>query len=155
MQNSVTRTPSQRILRTLSIIEIVFAILTIIFGILSLMGGTAVSVGDPSLTAELAQNGMTQSEASGMLFGLGITTILDGVLSIIIAIFGIRASNDASKIMPAWYFAVLGLALSVFDVILKVVNGTVTENLASLLSSLALSILMFWVCNNVKAEAGK
>ena len=156
MQSVGERTGSQKILRVISILEILEAVFLIVLGIMGLMGSTLVAGADPSELAELTtETGMTQGDLGGMIAGAGVFMIVTALLSILIAIFGLRASNDINKIMPAWIFSILGLAANVVSFIMSIVNGTIGDNLVSTILGLALSAVTFWVCNNIKAEAGR
>ena len=156
MQSVGERTRSQKVLRVISILEIIEAAFLIIFGVLALMGGAAIGSADPASVAELtAETGVTQGEIGGVVAGVGISIFVGAVLSIITAIFGLRASNDVNKIMPAWIFSVLGLVGSCANLVMAAVRGTMSDNLVSLIASIVLSAITFWACNNIKTEAGK
>lgn len=156
MQSVGERTGSQKILRVISIVQIIEAILLIVFGIMGVMGGAAIGVADPASVADLtAEAGMSQGDVGGMVAGVGISVIVSAFLSILIAVFGLRASNDVNKIMPAWIFSVIGLVGSCISLVMRAINGTLSGSLLSVLLSLAIAVLTFWVCNNIKVEAGK
>lgn len=156
MQSVGKRSKNQKILRVISIIDIIEAVLMIIFGVMALMGGAFIGGADPASVAELtAETGMAQGEIGSMVAGIGVSIFAGAVLSIIISIFGLRAANDINKIMPAWVFSILGLIGSCASIVMAVVRGNLGENLVSLIASLVLAVITFWVCNNIKAEAGK
>lgn len=156
MQSVGERTGSQKILRVISIVQIIEAILVVIFGIMTLMGGTMIGTADPASVAELtAETGISQGDIGGMVSLLGVSFLIEAAISMLIAIFGLRASNDVNKIMPAWILSVIGLVGNCIGLVMGAVNGTLSGNLASVLLSLAVSVITFWVCNNIKVEAGK
>jgi hypothetical protein len=78
-----------------------------------------------------------------------------GAVELAVGLLGLRASNDASKIMPVWVLSLISLVGQVVGFIMGIVQGTAMNGLLSSLVSLALAGLMFWAANNVKAEAGK
>lgn len=156
MQSVGVRSSSQKGLRIISIIEIVFSIIVIIIGIVGLMGGAAIGAADPSSVADVtAQTGLTQAEVGGIAAGGSLIIILAGALSIVGSIFGLRASNDNQKIMPAWVLSIVSLAFACVNIVTTAVQGQLAGNIGSLAASLGLSLCVFILCNNIKAEAGK
>ena len=156
MQSVGERTGSQKVLRVISIVQIIEAVLLVVFALMGVMSGAAIGAADPSSVAELtAETGMSQGALGGLVAGTSLTVIIAAAISILIAVFGLRASNDVNKIMPAWIFSIIGLAGSCLSIVMKAVNGTLSGNLLSSLLTLAVAVLTFWVCNNIKAEAGK
>ena len=156
MQSVGERTGSQKVLRVISIVQIIEAVLLVVFALMGVMSGAAIGAADPSSVAELtAETGMSQGALGGLVAGTSLTVIIAAAISILIAVFGLRASNDVNKIMPAWIFSIIGLVGSCLSIVMKAVNGTLSGNLLSSLLTLAVAVLTFWVCNNIKAEAGK
>lgn len=147
------RTQSQTILFVVSIIDIVFGVIAIVAAFLSFVGVAAV--GAATASNELAASGVTAADAgvaSAAIGILGIIALLGGVLSVVEGVLGIRAANDNQKIMPVWILAIISLAMTIFSCISSIVQGSFSF---SMIVSLALAGVMFWVANNIKQEAGR
>ena len=145
------RSSSQKALLVISIIEIVIAVLALFAGISTgLLGGV---VGVAGMQGEL-----TASEVAAGTAGLAIISamiIISAVWSLLCGIFGIRAANDNQKIMIVWVFAIIGVILGVVGIIYSIVNGSFGQNALSMILGLIVDVLLFWIANNIKREAGK
>lgn len=144
------KSQNQKILKVISIIEIVLACIGILFGIMGAAGGGLLA-SDPTAAGEIASEaGLTAGSLSAGVIGASVGVIIANLINILIGVLGLRASKDATKIMPVWYFAIAGLVLGVIGTVASIATGTGLGNLPSL----ALSAFVFWVANNIKAEAG-
>lgn len=145
------RSGSQTALLVFSIIEIIGAVLVLLaaFAAIAATGliGVAGTTGD--LTAE--------ETAIGAAMGgiLSIVLVIGGVWSLLCGIFGIRAANDNQKIMIVWVFVIIGLVLNAVGLVMSIINGTFTNDVFSAIVPLAINVIMFVICNNIKREAGK
>ena len=144
------RSGSQKALLVFSIIEIIGAVIGLIGGIL-LMGGAGVlgSVEVADLTAKQQATGIA---ALGIV---GVVIIISGIWSLLCGIFGIRAANDNQKIMIVWVFALIGVILAIVGIIAVFVNGSFGRNGLTMIFSGIFDIIIFWIANNIKKEAGK
>ena len=149
---------SKKILKVFGIITIVLSIFGIIFGILAIIGGGALGIG--TATGEVQSNA-NLAAAVGLISILGLIALIGSIVDLISGICSVKASNDISKIMPAWWFALIAL---VFDVIGIITNfaqkrpeGTAItpSNMLGMIIGLAISVLIFIAANNVKQAAGK
>ncbi|MBE6466088.1 hypothetical protein [Denitrobacterium detoxificans] len=145
------RSGSQKVLLVLSIIEIVGAALSLITGILFFVGAGAV-LSDASV---VAGTGTTQGQAAGIFVILSCILIVEGIWSLLCGIFGIRAANDNQKIMIVWVFCLIGVIMAIIGIIAAIANGQFGNQVWSLICSLAVSGIMFFIANNIKKEAGK
>ena len=66
-----------------------------------------------------------------------------------------RAANDNQKIMPVWVLAIINVVLCVAGLIAIIVNGTFGSDGVSSICSLAVGVLIFWIANNIKNQAGR
>lgn len=57
--------------------------------------------------------------------------------------------------MPVWILAIIGLVGAVITIIASIANGSFAANAVRNIITLAIDGLMFWIANNIKAEAGK
>lgn len=81
--------------------------------------------------------------------------IVTSCVSILMGILGLRAANDATKIMPVWILAIIDLVCTVLALVLALINGSFGDNAANLIGGLVGSGLMFWIANNIKQQAGR
>ena len=145
------RSGSQKALLVLSIIEIIGAVLALIAGISTgLLGGL---VGTAGMEGQLTAKEVAVGSAS--LAIISAIIIISAVWSLLCGIFGIRAANDNQKIMIVWVFALIGVILGVIGLIYAIANGSFGQNALSMIIGLALNVLLFWIANNIKREAGK
>lgn len=150
------RSGSQKVLLVLSIISIVFAVLGILAGLMSLAGGVLFGAADPEQVADvLADTGVTQSQAGAAIGILGGSIIISCVIELIIGILGVRAANDARKIMPVWVLAIIQLVFSVLGLVASIVNGSFGADAFSIVITLIFAVLIFWISNNIKQQAGR
>lgn len=136
---------SQKIVRVLGIIGIIVGALAMVggFGMLGL-GGVGIA-GAPTTPDDNLAMGI------GVVFFLGIVMLVSGIVDILEGVFALRAAKDASKAMPLWIFAIIGLVLSVLALITGITNGS-----GSLLSDLVSVVLnggFFYLANNIKNHA--
>ena len=146
------RSQSQKVIRILSIINIIGAVLFIILGFMVIAGGALAGASGGS---EIVAEGITAAEAGGLVSIGGIVFVVIGIIEMLIGILGIRASNDASKIMPVWWLSLISLVMQVAGLVATFVQGGGTNGIIGTIASIAVAALMFWAANNVKAEAGK
>ena len=149
------RSGSQKVLLVLSILSIIGAIIWVLTAVFGFFGSGVISALDPSEAESLvSETGVTQGDASGMMFGIGIGALLSAAVGIIEGVLGIIASGDASKIGPVRFLIICQLVLTVAGVVLDLTSGSkqFTE-LSSEFISLILNLFMLWICNNIKNQA--
>lgn len=123
------------------------------------LAGGAMGGAVSSMSADqLAEAGVTAADA-GMLSVatsmMAVILIVAAAVSILEGVLGIRAAKDASKIMPVWILAIIGLVGAVITIIVSIANGSFAANAVSNIITLVIDGLMFWIANNIKTEAGK
>jgi len=144
------RSGSQKALLVLSIIELICGIIVLALGVMTLIGGGIVA---GELGTEL---GAEVGEVAGGITGvIGGVALFSGLLAVLAGVFGIRAANDNQKIMIVWVFVLIVAIVNVISIVMSIVNGTFGASAFSLIASLLFSLLMFWICNNIKKQAGK
>ena len=150
------RSGSQKALLVLSIISIVIAALGLLGSILLIASSTLVSAVPASEASEiLADTGMTQGEAGAVVGIVGFVLLFTCAIELILGILGVRAANDNQKIMPVWVLAIIEVVLSILSIGLQFGDGTIGANASSSVVSLLFAVLMFWLANNIKKEAGR
>lgn len=144
---------SKTILKVFGIISIIFGVLGIIGGVMAIAGGALIGVG--AAAGEVAGSSELAGGVAILGFG-GILIVISAVVELISGIFSVKASNDISKIMPAWVFAVIGLIMSILSAIgTFVTKANTNSTVAGTIIGLGLSILIFVAANNIKKAAGK
>lgn len=150
------RSGSQKFLLVISIINIVLAVLGILISLAGIMGGALFGAADPQeVSSALSETNLTQGEASGLVVGVFLFVLLACIIELIVGILGVRAANDNQKIMPVWVLALINIILYIIAIIVDIVDGSFSTTGASSILSLAVGILLFWVANNIKKQAGK
>ena len=150
------RSGSQKVLLVISIINIIAAVVALLGGLLVMLGGAALgTVPASDAAAALEGSGITQGEAGALVGVAGLVIVLSGVVSLIVGILGVRAANDNQKIMPVWVLAVIQLILYAISLVTIIVGGSFGTQGASAIVSLVLAVLIMWLANNIKREAGR
>ena len=150
------RSGSQKALLVLSILNIIGAVLALLGGLGLMMGGAFIGAVNSSDAAQaLAGSGVSQGELGILTSVAGFVVILAGVVELVMGILGVRAANDNQKIMPVWVLAIISLVLNAIGLVSSFVSGTIGTQGASYIVSLILAVLMMWICNNIKREAGR
>ena len=142
------RSGSQKVLRVLSILIIIGAVITLVGAIVLIAGGGFYAASGEAI------EGYTAAEAGTLTIAGGASLLVSGVVDLIEGIFGLRAAKDEQKIMPLWILAAVGLGLAALSLVLGFVNGMDSSRLASDITSVVSSGLMFWIANNIKTQAG-
>ena len=150
------RSGSQKVLLVLSIISVVVAILGIIASLMMMLGGSVFGMVDAQTANEALQgSGITQAEA-GVAFGIvGLIGVLAYVVQLIVGILGVRAANDNQKIMPVWVLALLQVILQVVSAAMTLMGGVGMNAIVTTCVYVLIAVLVFWIANNIKREAGK
>ena len=132
---------SQKIVKVLGILSIIGAVVTFIaaLGMFGL-GGIGIANMDSS-NSEAVQG-------AGIVLGLGIFLLVEGVIGLMQGIFSLQAAKDAAKAQPLWIISILGVVLAVGNVIASVMNGG--KDVLTQIFSLALSCFTFYLANNIK-----
>ena len=115
-------------LNTSKLILKIFGIFSIICGVILIILGAMVLIGASQLSAGVS--GMA------IFFVLGVISLLEGI-------FSLRGAKDASKIMPAWIFAIIG-------VIAAVVGLFTGGSMGGSVFSLIVNIVIFVAANKIR-----
>ena len=124
------KTTSQKALKVISIIMIVFAALTLLLGI----------------------GGIVTGGALGILVA-GFVILLGGAINLAIGIFGLRGANDPRKIGAFYVLAIIGLAFAVLSALGTFFGGSADGgDIASALFGLVLPLACVLLAYNIKKE---
>lgn len=150
------RSGSQKALLVLSILNIIGAVLALLSGLAMMMGGALIGAVDSSEAAAALQGtGVTQGEIGVVAALAGFMVIFGGIVELIMGILGVRAANNNQKIMPVWVLAIISLVLNAIGLVAAIVNGSFATQGVSYILALILAVLMMWIANNIKREAGR
>ena len=123
------KTTSQKALKVISIIMIVFAALTLLLGIGGIVTGGALGI-----------------------LGAGIGD-LGGAINLAIGIFGLRGANDPRKIGAFYVLAIIGLAFAVLSALGTFFGGSADGgDIASALFGLVLPLVCVLLAYTIKKE---
>ena len=151
------RSGSQKALKIFGIIYVVIGIIALVIGVLAFLGG---GVG-ASLTADMAYEMSDYGAAAGtalasvglgVVMVVGIIAIIAGIVDIICGIFGIRAGNDCQKWRGVFVLSIIGIIIGAIQLITTIV---VHGNLVSAIISVAWSVLILLLANNVRRQANE
>lgn len=140
-------------LKILGILSIILGAFGIILGAMSI-GGGGVLAGEMA-----ASGGMSSAEAetaatvTGLVLVAGIVLLASGIFTLLLGIFSVRASNDFSKIGPAYVFAIIDLVVSILGVIGNFIG---TMNVSSLLEGIVgvvFAACIFWAARTIRDNA--
>ena len=121
------KTTSQKALKVISIIMIVFAALTLLLGIGGIVTGVAAVA--------------------------GFVILLGGAINLAIGIFGLRGANDPRKIGAFYALAIIGLAFAVLSALGTFFGGSADGgDIASALFGLVLPLVCVLLAYNIKKE---
>lgn len=147
---------SKTILKIFGIISIIFGILGILTGVLAIVGGIAIAAG--GATGEVATNS-TIAGAIAVLGIIGLIAIVGSIIELLSGIFSVKAAKDISKIMPAWWFAVLGVISSLISIVSMIMQKSSQpiepKNMFGAIVALLTSVLIFFAAETIKKAAGK
>ena len=138
----------------------ILGILTIIAGVVGLLAAIGIFAGGAMLFGEAANSGALATAdqqsvlvATGGFTVLGIMSLVGGIVDLLLGIFSVRASNDFSKVQPAWVFSIIGLILAVIGVVVNLSSGINYTSIASSVTAIVFSACIFWAANTIKQNA--
>lgn len=146
---------SKMILKVSGIISIIFGILGIITGIMAVAGGAIIGAG--AAAGEITASNEVAGGVALLGFG-GLLIIIGSIIELLSGVFSVKASNDISKIMPAWWFSVISVITSIISIISMVMQKAQpidTKSLLGAIVGLLTSILIFFAAETIKKAAGK
>ena len=135
------KTTSQKALKVISIIMIVFAALTLLLGIGGIVTGGALAFRE------------TPALCGGVAAVAGFVILLGGAINLAIGIFGLRGANDPRKIGAFYVLAIIGLAFAVLSALGTFFGGSADGGaIASALFGLVLPLVCVLLAYNIKKE---
>lgn len=109
---------SQKTLKIISIVLVVWAILVILLGAF-LAAGSAV----PGMSAESIDMGGSTTDMATAALGFGIGIAVGGVVNLVIGLLGLRGAKNPHKIGLFFALCIVGLVLGVVGIVMSVMQG--------------------------------
>lgn len=109
---------SQKALKVISIVLIIWAIITILIGAFLAAGSAMPGMSDQSIDVS-----GTALSASSAALALGVGTVVGGVINFIIGFLGLRGAKNPKKIGAFLVLCIIGLVLGIVGIVLNVMNG--------------------------------
>ena len=142
------KTTSQKALKVISIIMIVFAALTLLLGIGGIVTGGALGI----LGAGSGDAG-SAALVGGVAAVAGFVILRGGAITRASGIFGLRGANDPRKIGAFYALAIIGLAFAVLSALGTFFGGSADGgDIASALFGLVLPLVCVLFADNIKKE---
>jgi FtsH-binding integral membrane protein len=140
-------------LKILGILSIILGAFGIILGAMSI-GGGGVLAGEMAASGGMSSAEVeTAAAVTGMVLVAGVVLLASGIFTLLLGIFSVRASNDFSKIGPAYVFAIIELIVSIIGVIVSFAG---TMNVSSLLEGIVgvvFAACIFWAARTIRDNA--
>ena len=136
---------SQKALKIISILLLVWAILLIGFGAFLAFGAQSGAVSGETLSLD---GSVVDASAVGMALGIG--TVIGGAVNLVIALLGLRGSKNPRKIGAFFVLCIIGVVLGLIGTGMNIAQGTFQWNS---LVSLALVVVCTVLANNIKKQA--
>lgn len=138
---------SQKALKVISILMIVFGGLAIAFGLFGMVGGGVIGAAGVDAADDSA------AALGGIAIVVGIGMLVSGVIDLVIGIFGLRGANNPQKIGVFFVFAIIGTVLAALGFVGTLMSGS--GDASSIVSGFV-GLLLPGACvilaNNIKKE---
>lgn len=136
---------SQKTLKIISIILIVWAIIVILLGAF-MAAGSAV----PGMSAESIDMGSGPMSMSSAALAFGVGTIIGGVINLIIGLLGLRGAKNPHKIGLFFVLCIIGLVLGIVGIVMNIMQGAFQRT--SLVSIVIIAVCTF-LAHSIKKQA--
>lgn len=110
---------SQKALKVVSILMIVYAVLMILLGAFLCFGASIPGVAGQTIDVD-----GSLLDAATVSVVLGAGSIVSGIVYLIIGLFGKRGAKNPQKIGPFFALSVVGVVLSIASAVLGIVQGS-------------------------------
>ncbi|MEG0016307.1 MAG: hypothetical protein RRZ85_01180 [Gordonibacter sp.] len=136
---------SQKALKVVSIITIVFAVFLVLFGALM-----AAGVALPGATTDTIEaDGVSVSVATAAI-AFAIPFIVGGILNLIIGFLGLRGAKNPRKVGPFFVLCIIGLVLGLIGLGMSLAQGSFDP---SSLVNVAIMAVCLYLASKVKQQA--
>ena len=125
---------SQKALKVVSVLLIIYAVAMAAFGVFMVAGGSF-------LVGETVDVDGTAQAANVMAAALGAGTIAGGVIDLIIGLLGLRGAKNPRKVGPFFVLCIIGLVLGLVGLGMSLAQGTF--DLWSLVSLVIIAVCLY------------
>lgn len=142
------KSSSQKALKVISIIMIVFAGLTLAFGLLTIAGGGAAGY----MGVDTADDDAVM--LGGMVMILGFMVVVSGIVNLVVGIFGVRGANNPQKIGVFYVLSIIGVVWGVINAAGSLwMNPSIDANaVVSAICGLVLPVACLALAHSIKKE---
>lgn len=133
---------SRTVLKIITAILIIVAVLEVALGILLIVGSSL-----PEVAAQFVSIGDQVYNGADGALASGIVVIISGIFYLIVGILGWRGASRPARIGPFFWLAVIGSVLSVVNLIIEIIGGTIAPN--SVVSTIIV-VLCAILANNIR-----
>ena len=134
---------SQKALKVVSVLLIIYAVVMMAFGIFLVAGGSF-------LAGETIDVNGTAEAANVMAAALGGGTIVGGIVDLVIGLLGLRGAKNPRKVGPFFVLCIIGLVLGLVGLGMSLAQGTF--DLWSLVSVVIVAVCLY-LSAQVKKQA--
>ena len=135
---------SQKALKVVSILLVVYAIITLLLGAFLCFGASI-----PGVAGQAIDVSGSAIDAATLSVTMGVGFVISGVIYLIIGLLGNRGAKNPSKIGPFFVLSIIGVVLAVISAVLGVMQGSFPlSQLIGLLVVILCAVLAF----NIKKQ---
>ncbi|MEG1562002.1 MAG: hypothetical protein RR323_06330 [Raoultibacter sp.] len=141
------KSSSQKALKVIAIIMIVFAAFSILGGLFAAFGGgalgsAAITAGDDKATV-----------VGGVALLGGIMMLIGGIINLVIGLLGLRGANNPQKIGAFFVLSIIGFVFAALSLVSILMSGAFDiTTLVSDVIGLALPLICVLLAYNIKKE---
>ena len=140
-------------LKILGILSIILGILGIIIGAMALLGG-GLLFGDAATSGSLnSVDAETATMVTGLVLVGSALILVSGIFTLLLGIFSVRASNDFSKVGPAYVLALIDLVLSIVGLAMTFMNGINVSSILECIVGIVFAACIFWAAKTIRDNA--
>ena len=162
-ERSLMKSGAQKTLKVISVITIIIAILVMAFAVLLIIAGGIVGanlenaeVAASLNSSEFQESGLSAEQTVALTAGFGIFggifVLIDGLLSLIVGILGIRGSNDPRKIGPFRVFAIIGFIFSLIYIFILCFGAGTWENWIAAGANVVVTGICVWLAMKIRSQ---
>lgn len=138
---------SQKAVKVISIISIVFGVIGLLLGIMMIAGAGLLNGQTVAAEGEVFN-------ASIAAIAFGILFFVSSVLSIVIGALGVRGANDPAKIGPFYVICWIDVVLEVIQFGGNLATGSgAASSIGYLIGGLIIPVILIILCKKIKEQA--
>lgn len=137
---------AKKVLKIFGIITLILGIFELLFGILMVTGGNAAAGSQEAATDTQLQ------QATVIFVGIGIATIVSGIVGIIDGFCSMKAAKESKYGLVAMIFAVVGLLSQLYSGVRSMSNGNTLSGILSIIAGLVVNGCMVYCANLIRLD---